>query len=141
MSCLRLPELAPVIRDLQRAAQAHADADRVNDALELAARLVDVDPAGSEGYLLRGQLHLSVLRPGAAVEDLRRAVFVAPENALARYWYVLALWRAGESRQALAQNRELEDLLDGLPAQELLEEGTTVGQLRDAVRSLREGMA
>ena len=93
------------------------------------------------GYMIRAQLSLERGEPGAAVEDLRRTLFSRPEHRLARYWYVVALQRAGQAAQAITQGRALEALLAKNAADALLEDGeTTAGQLLDAVRFVKEGL-
>ena len=96
------------------------------------------------GWLWMGQLavvilgiHLAADRPMAAADDLRRAVFIAPQSWLARYWYILALRAVGSNERAEGQVRELARQLAQRPDGEILEDGTTrVGELREALATL-----
>jgi len=91
-------------------------------------------------YLIRAHVSLDSGQPEAAVEDLRRVLFLRPEHRLARYWYVLALQAGGQLARAVAQGRELETILAKLAKNTLLEDGeTTAGQLLEAIRFVKEG--
>ncbi|WP_437752411.1 CheR family methyltransferase [Sorangium sp. So ce1389] len=128
----------------QRAAEARAmslaDRGDVAAALSAAAALIEQPGTAPAGYLLRAQVSVAGDRAGAAVEDLRRALFLRPEHLLARYWYVVALRGDGQLAQAIQQARVLEELLTKSAAEARLEDGeTTARELLDALRLLRGG--
>ena len=113
------------------------DRGQLDRALETADRAVSAHPSDPGGLLLRGQLHLAADRADAAVEDLRRVLFLSPESWVARYWYILALRATGSAERAEGQVRELARQLAERPDGEILEDGTTrVGELRDALATL-----
>jgi chemotaxis protein methyltransferase CheR len=107
---------------------------QIAEALELAHAALSTDAHDTRAYLVRAQLYLASGSPSAAIEDLRRALFLAPGLRLARYWYMVALQVAGQSERALGQLYELDRQLGGVPEEELLEDGvTTVGEMRRAL--------
>ncbi|XXX82763.1 CheR family methyltransferase [Sorangium sp. So ce134] len=117
-----------------------ADRGDLAAALAAAAALIEQPDKAPAGYLIRAQVSMAGDRAGAAVEDLRRALFLRPEHLLARYWYVVALRGDGQLAQAIQQARVLEDLLTKSAADARLEDGeTTARELLDALRLLRGG--
>lgn len=119
-----------------------ADAGDTKRALELACAMVEADPGSPSPYLLRGQLQLATMQVGSALEDLRRAVYLAPDNILARFWYASALQVAGEARRTLAQLSELERRIADASETDLAEDGRTpVRSLLDTVSLMRESLA
>ncbi|WP_437683485.1 CheR family methyltransferase [Sorangium sp. So ce131] len=133
---------APALDARAAAARAAALADRGDLAAAVAATaaLIEQPATAPAGYLLRAQVSMAGDRAGAAVEDLRRALFLRPEHLLARYWYVLALRGDGQLAQAIQQARVLEELLTKSAAEARLEDGeTTARELLDALRLLRGG--
>jgi chemotaxis protein methyltransferase CheR len=139
----RLPHARGIERADPRArALALGDRGRLDEALQVADRFVNNEPAGKDGYLLRGKLAFSARRYDQAVADLRRVVFMDSNDRLARYWYAQALRLGGRARQALAQIRELIRQLEGVPGTAVLEDGsTTADELMRAVRSWEESIA
>jgi chemotaxis protein methyltransferase CheR len=107
---------------------------QIAEALELTHAALHADPHDTRAYLVRAQLYLASGSPPAAIQDLRRALFLAPGLRLARYWYMVALQVAGQSERALGQLYELERQLGGVAEHELLEDGaTTAGEMRRAL--------
>lgn len=93
------------------------------------------------GYLIRAHKALDSGEHTAAIEDLRRSLYLRPEHRLARYWYVEALQATGQRALAVAQGRQLEMELAQGPGNMLLEDGeTTAAQLLDAIRFVKEGL-
>ncbi|TKC95238.1 hypothetical protein E8A74_47315 [Polyangium fumosum] len=128
-------------RDVEAEALRRADLSHPAAVLTVVAALLEQPSTAPIGYMIRAQLSLERGNPEAAVEDLRRTLFLRPEHRLARYWYVVALQRARQVAQSLTQGRALEGLLVNSPADALLEDGeTTAGQLLDAVRFVKEGL-
>jgi chemotaxis protein methyltransferase WspC len=139
------PERSAAPRPCTREAVARAirlaDEGRDAAALEVAAALVAEGSGSPDVYLLKGQIALSRGDADAAIEDMRRALFLAPGHRVARHWYVIALQAAGRIQSALSQARVLEDLLERSAGDDLLEdEQTTARQLLQAVRFLRGGL-
>lgn len=135
----RPPTPANVLKDHERAIEL-ADQGKWREALQLADRLVGEDFGSFSSFLLRGQLHLAGERREdgqAAVEDLRRAVFLNPTDPIVRYWYAHALMNTGRSKKAMAQISAMTQLVvhtvndayfqrHGLSRQELLEAAEVV---------------
>lgn len=83
------------------------------------------------------ELHLAEGRAAAAVEYLRRALFMEPRHRITRYWYALALSAAGLHDEVARNLRALARDLEGAAADEPLEDGeTTVAEMGAAVRLL-----
>ncbi|MDI3289956.1 hypothetical protein, partial [Polyangium sp. 15x6] len=128
-------------RDAEAEALRLADLSQPAAVLAVVKGLLEQPTTEPIGYMIRAQLSLERGEPEPAVEDLRRTLFMRPEHRLARYWYVVALQRAGQVGQAITQGRALEALLAKCAADALLEDGeTTAGQLLDAVRFVKEGL-
>ncbi|MDI1446060.1 hypothetical protein QHF85_18530, partial [Polyangium sp. 6x1] len=118
-----------------------ADASDPAAALAVVAALLEQPSTAPIGYMIRAQLSLERGEPEPAVEDLRRTLFLRPEHVLARYWYVVALQKAGHVGQAITQGRALEAVLAKSARDARVEDGeTTAGQLLDAVRFVKEGL-
>ncbi len=109
-------------------------------ALAAATSFVERHPTAATGYWARARIAMGAGNAEAAVDDLRRMLFLRPEHRLARYWYVLALWAAGRVRQAIEQARVLEGLLEASGGALLEDDDTTARQLLDAVRFIKEGL-
>lgn len=130
----------PDLRAAEAQAMRLADRGDLVAALTAATALVKQHPTASAGYMIRAQVALAGGRAEAAIDDLRRALFLEPEYRLARYWYVIALQEAGQIRQAVQQSRALERILAESAGDVLLEDQeTTARELLDAVRFIREG--
>lgn len=136
------PAPAPAAdRDAEAEALRRADRSQPAAVLAIVTALLERPSTAPIGYMIRAQVSLERGEPEAAVEDLRRTLFLRPEHRLARYWYVVALQRVGQVGQALTQGRSLEALLAACANDALLEDGeTTAGQLLDAVRFVKEGL-
>lgn len=120
-----------------------ADRGDLDAALELAAQLAARHPMDPESHLLHGQLHLAGTRSDdrrCAIDSLRRAVFIAPEHPLARFWYANALLADGRNKKALGQLSALSSMLKPLSGDLALDEGMTVSDLREAQAFLMEGL-
>lgn len=126
------------------AIRALADAGDLAQAIEQAAALVTASPLDAEAHLLLGQMHLAGSRVEdghAAIEHMRRAVFLAPEHALARFWYAQALLAGGRLKKALVQLEALGLILRELPADRRFDEaGISVAELSAARSFLLEGV-
>lgn len=123
---LRLPELA---RDL-------GDKGNLQGALEAISRQIAGSPEAPAGYLVRGQIRLAADAIDTALADLRRAVFLQPDDRIARYWLSVALRAAGLAGQAMTQLSELKRALGAVAEQQLLEDGaTSAGELLRAVEN------
>jgi tetratricopeptide (TPR) repeat protein len=62
---------------------------------------VDADPLAFELQFYLGWTYLALDRALDAQETLRRALFLEPSFALARYTFALALHRSGETERAI----------------------------------------
>lgn len=114
---------------------------RLNEALELVESLLGANPASAEAYLMRAQLQLADARIDAALEDLRRLLFMKPGHRIARYWYSVVLLGMGRTTQAVGQLRELERRLAVTDSEATLEDGRTRGaDLLRAAAWLRASM-
>ncbi len=125
----------PLLRPLD--ASTLADRGDLQEALAACGRVIEAAPGSPAGLVLRAQIHLAADRPGAAVDDLRRALFLDPHGRLTRYWYIIALQADRQSERAEGQVQELLRQLAHLPATEVLEDGVTeVGDLRLALTAI-----
>lgn len=112
------PSMGPKIAAL-------GNSGRLQEALGLVEHLISSEPTSSKAWLLRAQLQLAASRTDAALDDLRRALFLDPEHRIARYWYAVVLRGLGRTGPALAQLRELERRLSGADGAAMLEDGHT----------------
>ncbi|MCP4679106.1 MAG: protein-glutamate O-methyltransferase CheR [Deltaproteobacteria bacterium] len=116
-----------------------ADSGNAEDALAAADALIANQPHGKLGYLIRGQIHLAVDSFEDATNDLRRAVFIDPDDSVIRFWYAYSLQKSGASRRSLIQVNNLVSRLSDMQQQTRLKGGqTTVGELLSAARQLKE---
>ncbi len=129
----RRPSLSPM---------AYADRGDLPTALEAATRLIEAEPETAGGYLVRGQLRFAAGEVPLALNDLRRAVYLAPNHCVARYWYGIALRSEGWTDLALVQFSALRALLRSEYLDKRVEDGeTTVSELLDAVRLMQEDIS
>ena len=90
-------------------------------------------------HLARGQRHLEADRPDMAEAEFRRAVFLNPQDNLARFWYAMSLLRNGAPNRSLVQIRQLFMVLNQVAPESVLSDGnTTAGELIEAVTQLQE---
>jgi len=109
-----------VARAALDAALVHAESGRLEHAVEALESLA-LDPARRSIWL--GKVHLAASDPASATEHLRRAVFLASEDIVARYWYAHALHLSRESAAAHKQLVELERRLAKLHPTESFYDG------------------
>lgn len=83
----RLPRLAGLLLFNER---------RFPEAIEVLNDAVVQDPLAFDLYFYLGWMHLSLAHLAEAQEDLRRALFLEPGFAFARYEFALALHRQGD---------------------------------------------
>jgi chemotaxis protein methyltransferase CheR len=98
---------------------------RLGEALEMVEKMLGSNPSSADAYLVRAQLELADARTDAAVEDLRRLLFLQPGHRMGRYWYSVVLRGMGRTQQAVAQLRELERRLAVTDGEAILEDGKT----------------
>lgn len=96
------PAPAPVPLDLARSAVAEG---RYDVAARAAAEAVTADPLNPSGYLLLGQARVNLAQPAAAVESLRKAVYLDPALAPAHFLLGGALAALGRHDQAAVSYR------------------------------------
>jgi chemotaxis protein methyltransferase CheR len=111
--------------------------DRVA-AGELATRLATTAPLEAEVHLVRGLVLLDEGDPERALEVLRRAVFLAPNNALAQVSLGRACHRLGSRERARAALSRARRILAPLPGADLVPGGggVTAGELRRSIDAL-----
>jgi len=109
-------------------------------ALEMANQLVRSSPSSRDALLLRGKIYLANDRASDAVEDLRKVVFLRPDDSVARFWYATALFDIRNVNAALKQLREIESRLSSLAPETPVDEDVSVDELLTTVRLLKEGI-
>lgn len=133
-----LPPAIEINAKFQRA-RTYADLGEYEQALALAEEILAADSIFQPGYLLRAQLRLARSEGAAAVEDVRRALYLDPRDEVARYWYAVALDGAGRPEAALLQLKKLIATLSADPGDRgLAGSPTTAADLLQAARSLKE---
>ena len=102
-------------------------------AAELAAAAIDADPLDPDAYVVRGQALSTLGDDEAALEPLRKALYLAPAAGHAHFLLAAALNRLGDRAAAVKAFRAaaetlprvppavLQPLLDGRPVAELVE--------------------
>jgi chemotaxis protein methyltransferase CheR len=130
------PPAAPPAARRPRPLPAAVETPRAPVAAALAAGAPASRPGDAASRLLRGQLRLAAGELHAAVQELRSAVFIAPHDPLARFWYASALEASGLLAQARRQLELIAEQLAGLADGTVLADGeTSAEELRTAVRS------
>jgi len=73
----------------------------------------DLDPSDARPYILLGQAYSSatVSESTVVIEHLRRLVQLQPQNALARYYCALGLWKGERGKDQESRLDEIETLL------------------------------
>jgi tetratricopeptide (TPR) repeat protein len=139
----RHPEEAAILEAL---AKGYGLAGRWQEAMAALARLLDRDPGHAPGLVLRAAIADRFRRADEAEADVRKAVEVAPDNAVAQAAFADHLYHRGRTREAIyryelarrlrpadaatriglaraltdaADLAEAERQLDGLPADDL----------------------
>lgn len=118
--------IAPAVEVFSTGVQAHGDSARMrvglgaalyaSGSVEEAARRVceasDLQPADTVPYLFLGKMQLSAADSLPCVEEkLARFVRQQPENALANYYYAVALWKKTRGAENSADFQKQEALL------------------------------
>jgi tetratricopeptide (TPR) repeat protein len=81
-------------------------------ATEFLVRASDIDQKDPGPYLFMGKmLSVQTTVPALTMEKLERFVRLAPENAMANYYYALGLWKTKEGSLDEASAKQIEDLL------------------------------
>lgn len=123
------------------AIRALADRGERGAALEATRQWARREPDAAGAYLLCGQLLLEESRVEQALEELRKAVFLAGADPLTRFWYasgLLAARRLADSRRQLSSARKL---LVELGSDSVLSDGETLsGDLDAAAAFLEESL-
>lgn len=130
MGSPRPPSIAPALAPIAIAAEPTlADRESVlslaeRGELDVALRTVtSFTLAPVARAVLLGKLHLAARDPVAAGEHLRRAVFLAADDPMARYWYAQALELAGDPAGARRQLVELARKLERIAPDVRFEDG------------------
>jgi len=131
------PEDLPVSREMGLPPSALCLPDRVTPPPRGA--LPSDEPGEHHRYVTRGQHNLANDLVESAADDFRRAVFLSPNDPLARFWYALSLQRIGVPKRSLIQIQHLFSVLHDMPENEVLSDGnTTVADLLSATAQLKE---
>jgi tetratricopeptide (TPR) repeat protein len=128
---------APVEQELEKAILL-ADRGALTEALGILQEVIQNAPLASEAYLLLAQVLQSLGRPEAAVQELKRAIYLDPSNASAQLRLGFLLAEQGGTPAAIRAFRAATALVSGIesPQPELVEiRRTAATQL---VRLLRE---
>ncbi len=102
-----------------------ANAGELDKALRLASAMATQESTSPDAFMLRGQVLLAANRFEEAVSDFRRALYLAPEAKLARFWYALALREGHMQARAERQFEILRESLVKESPQTLLEDQAT----------------
>jgi len=108
----RFPQSARMLIGLSVAWYARGSYERASQYLASASDLAPADPTP---YLFMGKMQSVETAPSEeSVERLARFQRLAPENALANYYYAVALWKQRQSAGALddASSAQVEALLE-----------------------------
>jgi tetratricopeptide (TPR) repeat protein len=95
--------------------------DNPQDALELATRALELKPDIAEALAIRGRALLALGKPSSAVDDLKKATALDPNNA--GYYFQLArayrqLGRADQANDAQANYERLQRQAHSIPAED-----------------------
>ncbi len=100
------PQLTASFADLARRADAAKDADRVDEALALYRKALELNPKWAEGWWSLGTLEYDRNDYAAAARDLRRLLPLAPKDGTARVLLGLCEYELGQDVAALKDLRE-----------------------------------
>ncbi|MDI9370529.1 MAG: hypothetical protein GX181_05890 [Synergistaceae bacterium] len=116
-----------------------ANIGKVGDAMDWVDRAFEIDGSSPEAFYLAGLIFSELSDERQAVSSLRRAVYLAPNFALAHYGLGGFALRAGKNEEADRHFRNAEEALSSLPYDALLwgENGVTAGELLQTVRNIR----
>lgn len=116
---------------------AQADRGDLAGALARLEQLRESDVLGHLG-VLHGQISLAAGAPERGLANLARAVFDAPEDLVARFWFALLLLHLQAPQRALFQLNTVIDHLSGLEHGATLPDGATAADLLAAAMEIRE---
>lgn len=94
-----VPEAAAVPPDVEQSIEA-ADRGAYGEAIEIAGRVLNEEPLNAAAHYVRGVSELANGNPDAAVESLRRALYVEPQFALAAFQLARAYDLQGDEKPA-----------------------------------------
>lgn len=141
------PVPPPSLEALVREAVALGDRGRLDAAIDTADRAVAAHPRSKIGYALRGRLRVAAHEQRAAAADFERVLSLDPGDHLARYWYAETLRGGGYVPRSVEMLKDLAERLRLLPDEKVIEgealdgeAAITVGELKAAVRFMREAM-
>ena len=135
------PEPAPAPPSPSALRALASDGDRAT-ALEAARAWSAREPDAGHSYLLAGQILLEDGRAREARCELRRAVFLASGDPLARFWYASALLADGLEPEARRQVYAARKILVEYRPETLLADGETQAhELAEAACFLEESLA
>jgi chemotaxis protein methyltransferase CheR len=133
------PKPAPVTADEQvtrvRAALAQG---RYDEASQLAAEAVEVEPMRAEAFYLRGLALIDLGDDEQALVELRKAVYLDPQMGFAHFLLAGVLDRTGDRSAAAREYAAAADTLGLAPGDETAEElgGRSVRELAQLCRQL-----
>lgn len=131
--------LAPAA-DLERA-QALADQGKLDEAHELCETALARDRLNLKAHLLLAAICQEQGEVPAAIEALRRAIYLAPNSAPAHFLLATLLFRLGKRRQGQRSMETVVSLLSSVPRDETVtgSDGLTAGRLLETAQAYLEG--
>lgn len=78
--------------------------DNPREALSLASLALELKPDVADALTIRGRALISLQRPREAIEDLRKAISVNPQDAATHFQLARAYREAGMTREAQTEN-------------------------------------
>lgn len=113
-----------------------ADRGDLEAARRLCASAAAQDRLSPESHVLLAAICLELADATAALTELRRALYLAPDSASAHFLLGTLLVRRGEKRRGRKSLETVVSLLDSLPADQAVPgtDGLTAGRLKEVAR-------
>jgi len=133
-------ETPPALAGDLECARALADQGRLDEARELCEAALARDRLDPEAHLLLAAICQERGEVPAALEALRRAIYLAPESAPAHFLLGSLLLRQGKRKQGQRSMETVVSLLNPVPRDEPLagSDGLTAGRLLETARAYLE---
>ncbi len=127
------------LEDCLKNARALANVGRLEDASIWVRRSMELDRMAAEPFYLAGLIASELGDEREAVALLRRAVYLAPDFAMAHYGLGGFALRARKADEADRHFRNAEEILSSLPYEQIVRggDGVSAGELLQTVRGMR----
>ena len=130
----RMPDSAPAYSQIARL---HANAGRLDEALNCARRAIECDPILAEAYYTLALIQQEDGNPDQAVTLLKKSLYLDPEFALAHFSLSNLYQQTGRTTEAVRQRTLVMRLVSKMRPEDELpgSEGLTVARMQSMLRA------